>query len=211
MGAMNAMTATDWSSAEKILCVRLDSLGDVLMCTPALHAIKHSDPGRSITLLSSHSGVAVAPFIPDIDAVIAYPAPWMKSSMSNDAAADLALMNLLQSNHFDAAIIFTSYSQSPLPAAMICYFAGIPRRLAHCRENPYQMLSDWIPDPEPQKRIRHEVRRQLDLVASVGYRTSDEKLCFAVRDSDLAWMRNRLDATACAVVWNPHVASQAVR
>ncbi len=65
---------------------------------------------------------------------------------------------------FDAAVIFTVYSQSPLPAAMLCYLAGIPRRLAHCRENPYALLSDWLREPEPQQRTRHEVERQLDLV-----------------------------------------------
>ena len=45
-------------------------------------------------------------------------------------------------------MIFTVYSQSPLPSAMICYLADIPLRLAHCRENPYHLLTDWVPDPE---------------------------------------------------------------
>src|SRR5581483_7258045 len=58
--------------------------------------------------------------------------------------------------------------------------AGIPRRLAHCRENPYQLLTDWIPDPEPGSLIRHEVRRQLDLVAAIGCSTRDERLSFRV-------------------------------
>jgi ADP-heptose:LPS heptosyltransferase len=38
------------------------------------------------------------------------------------------------------------------------------------------------------------VRRQLDLVESVGYRTQEERLSFAVRASDMAWMRERLHA-----------------
>ena len=58
-----------------------------------------------------------------------------------------------------------------LPAAYLTYLAGIPRRLAHCRENPYQLLTDWVPETEPAEQIRHEVRRQLDLVAAVGGRT----------------------------------------
>lgn len=187
------MSASDWDAAKKILCIRLDSLGDVLMCTPAIRAIKQSCPNRSVTLLSSKSGAVVAPFIPDIDAVIEYAAPWMKSSAAHDAAVDLAIVPVLQSQHFDAAVIFTSYSQSALPMALVCYLAGIPMRLAHCRENPYQMLSDWIVDPEPHERIRHEVRRQLDLVARVGYRPGSEKLSFALQDSDLTWMRDYLN------------------
>ncbi len=59
---------------------------------------------------------------------------------------------------FDAAVIFTVYSQNPLPAAFLCYLAGIPLRLAHCRENPYQFLTDWVKDTEPEQNVRHEVR-----------------------------------------------------
>jgi ADP-heptose:LPS heptosyltransferase len=75
------------------------------------------------------------------------------------------------------------YSQSALPAAYLCYVAGIPRRLAHCRENPYHLLTHWVPDPEPASTVRHEVRRQLDLVAAVGCSTANEKLSFQVPKS----------------------------
>ena len=92
---------------------------------------------------------------------------------------------------FDAAVIFTVYSQNPLPAALLCYLAGIPLRLAHCRENPYQLLSDWLPEPEPDQFVRHEVRRQLDLVNSVGFRAHDERMRITVPD------RARQHADAC--------------
>ncbi|MCK7497733.1 MAG: glycosyltransferase family 9 protein [Comamonadaceae bacterium] len=73
--------------------------------------------------------------------------------------------------------------------------AGIPLRLAHCRENPYGLLSDWVPEPDTiGDDTRHEVRRQLDLVAAVGWRTGDEQLRFALRDADDAAVRSRLTA-----------------
>lgn len=188
------MTSACWADARSVLCVRLDSLGDVLMCTPAIRAIKQSRPGRCVTLLSSHSGAAAAPFIPELDAVLEYPAPWMKSSARHLPAVDMAFIDTLAARRFDAAAIFTSYSQSALPAALICYLAGIPLRLAHCRENPYQMLSDWLPDPEPDTLVKHEVRRQLDLVASIGSTASSAGLSFAVRDNDIESVRDRLAA-----------------
>jgi lipopolysaccharide heptosyltransferase II len=86
------------------------------------------------------------------------------------------MLDRLRSEHFDAAIIFTVYSQNPLAAALFCYLANIPRRLAHARENPYQLLTHWIPEPEPQQFVRHETQRQLDLVAAVGAKVSDERL-----------------------------------
>jgi lipopolysaccharide heptosyltransferase II len=188
------MSADAWRQARKILCVRLDNMGDVLMCTPALHALRESLPGRSITLLASAGGAALAPFVPDIDDVITYAPPWMKSSQPHDVSCDMAMVQSLREHAFDAAVIFTTYSQSPLPAAMLCYLAGIPLRLAHCRENPYQMLSDWVPEPEPEQGVRHEVRRQLDLVAQIGCRSTNEKLRFAVHENDRAWMQRRLAA-----------------
>jgi lipopolysaccharide heptosyltransferase II len=188
------MTANRWQQARNILCIRLDYLGDVLMMTPAIRALKESAPDRRITLMTSSSGSAVAPFIPEVDDVIEYAAPWMKSSDEHAASVDFEMLRLLQSRHFDAAVIFTTYSQSPLPAALLCYLAGIPLRLAHCRENPYQMLSDWVRDPEPQERVRHEVRRQLDLVAHVGCRTTNERLSFGVRQEDSAAVHERLQA-----------------
>lgn len=199
------MTASCWQQARNILCIRLDYLGDVLMMTPAIRALKQSVPGRRITLLTSSSGAAVAPFIPEIDDVLEYAAPWMKSSDGHAPAVDLDMLHLLQSRHFDAAVIFTTYSQSPLPAALLCYLAGIPLRLAHCHENPYQLLTDWIRDPEPQERVRHEVRRQLDLVANVDGRTTDERLSFRLRPEDTASMLMRLQALGVEGIGQPWI------
>ena len=170
-----------WSNAQSVLCVRLDTLGDVLMTTPAIRALKESRPGRRITLLTSRRGAEVAPFVPEIDEAIAYDAPWMPSiEPRTDSGPDLDMAAELRRRRFDAAAIFTVYTQNPLPAAFLCHLGGIPLRLAHCRENPYSLLTDWVPEREPGDPARHEVRRQLDLVQTVGCRTGDERLSFAV-------------------------------
>lgn len=195
------MTQPSWQQAQRLLCVRLDYMGDVLMCTPAMRALRESMPGRQITLLTSAGGAAVAGMIPEVDRSIVWPAPWMKSSMAHEPKMDLDMIERLRAENFDAAVIFTTYSQSALPAAMACYLAGIPLRLAHCRENPYQMLSDWVPDPEPQKNLRHEVQRQLDLVATVGARCSDDRLSFAVPEDAREWAAQRLLALDLPAQW----------
>lgn len=182
-----------WENAERLLCIRLDSLGDVLMMTPAIRALRGGSPGRRITLLTSPSGAAVARLIPEIDEVLVYEAPWVKSTPpSADSAADRAIINRLRDARFDAAVIFTTFSQSPLPAALLCHLADIPLRLAHCHERVYGLLTDWVPDPEPAKEIRHEVRRQLDLVATVGARAEDERLSLGVPERATDAVRRRL-------------------
>ncbi len=71
------MINEQWRSARRILVVRLDNLGDVLVTTPAIHAIKTSLPEVSLTLLTSPVGAQVGWLNPDIDDVIIYQAPWM--------------------------------------------------------------------------------------------------------------------------------------
>lgn len=181
-----------WRHARRILCVRLDSLGDVLMCTPAFRALRDSLPGCRLTLLTSPSGAAAARHVPELDDVVTLKAPWMKHEESLQESVVQACVADLASRRFDAAVIFTSWSQSPLPAAMLCHLAGIPLRLASCRENPYQLLSHWVPEPEREGATRHEVRRQLDLVAQIGCRTADTALSFAVPDASDRQMHSLL-------------------
>jgi lipopolysaccharide heptosyltransferase II len=174
-----------WRGIRNLLCVRLDSIGDVLMTTPAIRAFRETLAACRVTLLTSAAGAAVAKYIPEIDETLEFPAAWMKAT-SSGPQDDLALVRALSERKFDAAVIFTVYSQNPLPAAYLCYLAGIPLRLAHCRENPYRLLSHWQPDPEPERTVRHEVERQLALAASVGCTTGNRRLSFSVPRESLA-------------------------
>lgn len=49
-------------------------------------------------------------------------------------------------------------------------------RLAHCRQNPIQLLTDWLPEREPAALVRHEVRRQPDLVGAIGRGVGVERI-----------------------------------
>jgi lipopolysaccharide heptosyltransferase II len=184
---------TRWDEAGRVLAVRLDAMGDVLMTGPALRTLAESRPGRRVTLLTSPAGAATAALLPGLDGTIVYDAPWMKATAPRpDASPDLAFIERLRGERFDAAVIFTVYSQSPLPAALMCFLADIPLRLAQCRENPYQLLTDWVKETEPERGTRHEVRRQLDLVATVGCHSADERMRVAIPEEAAAHVRQTL-------------------
>jgi ADP-heptose:LPS heptosyltransferase len=148
--------------------VRLDNLGDVLMTTPAIRALKEAVPGRKITLLTSKAGSGAGRLVPEIDQVLTFGVPWQGSAAAGSREAVQAMIDTLREQSFDAAVIFTVYSQNPLPTAMLLYQAGVPRIAGYCRENPYGLMTDWLPDPEPLSDIRHEVTRQLELVRALG-------------------------------------------
>lgn len=192
--AVNPEAAARWGQAKRILCVRLDNMGDVLMTTSAMRALKESGPpDRHLTLLASRSGAALAPYLPDVDEVIALDAPWVKHDRVEQRELRRAAA-ILRRGRYDAAVIFTVYSQNPLPAALLCYLAGIPMVLAHCRENPYHLLSEWVRETEPESGIRHEVQRQLDLVATVGAHAADSRLRLRTLAADRVSLAAKLSA-----------------
>ncbi|HEY6975803.1 MAG TPA: glycosyltransferase family 9 protein [Chitinophagaceae bacterium] len=166
---------SEWHQCKNILCIRADNMGDVIMATPALRALKETFECR-ITILTSKMGNAITPFIPEIDEVIACDLPWIKSTESINAATLFNLTDKIKEHRFDGAVIFTVYSQNPLPSAILAFMAGIPKRLAYCRENPYHLLTDWIPEKEPLNYIQHQVQRDLDLVAAIGAKTNNDLL-----------------------------------
>lgn len=195
-----------WRRAQDILVVRLDNLGDVLMTSPAIRAIRQTNPLARITLLASPAGAAAAAHLPEIQDVIEFEAPWMKgradaappsAAAGLQGAAERYLVQQLTLRRFDAAIIFTVCTQSALPAALLCYLAGVPLRLAHARENPYRLLTDVVRDPglapgSAPAPVLHEVERQLALVGQVGYSAVDDRLVFEILPIERAGAERKL-------------------
>jgi ADP-heptose:LPS heptosyltransferase len=149
-------------------------MGDLLMSVPAVKALKETFQSK-ITLLTSAAASSIAPYIKAIDDVIIYDVPWMKDR-NTDQQELWRIISLLRERQFDGAVIFTVFSQNPLPSTMIAYLAEIPLRLAYSRENPYQLLTHWVPDAEPYHIMRHQVRRDLDLVKYVGAKSQRDDI-----------------------------------
>jgi lipopolysaccharide heptosyltransferase II len=187
-----------WREVRRLLALRTDNLGDLLMTTPALAALREGLPRAHITLLGSPSSAAAASHLPMVDEIWTCQPPWMPGGDDTAQApgqAEQALVERLAEGAFDAAAIFTVCTQSALPAALVCRMAGIGLRLAHCRENPYALLTDWVPDPDRvDDGMRHEVERQLALVAAVGCTTADDGLRFSVPAADRRRAQVRLAA-----------------
>lgn len=173
------MVAASWQEAHKILLVRLDNLGDVLLTTPAFHAIKESLPRASLTLLASPVGAQIAALNPDIDDAIIYQSPWMDPwrTLSQDSQREQQLLAGLKERMFDGAIIFTSFRQSPLPAAYLCYLADIPLRAAASIDGAGSLLTTRHKHPE---HMIHEVERGLDLVSALDMHTAECSLVLHV-------------------------------
>ncbi|GAB4372175.1 MAG: hypothetical protein Kow00121_14270 [Elainellaceae cyanobacterium] len=171
-----------WRSPQNILVMRLDNIGDVLMTSPALKTIKENNPDARLTLMASPAGAMTAPLLPWIDEVIPWRVLWQDlGRLAFDPDREWQLIHTLQAKQFDAAIIFTSFKQSPHPAGLVCQLAGIPLRLGESKETGGMLTHELVTAPDEW----HQVERNLRLIESVGYSVRDRQLCLHVPTSTL--------------------------
>ena len=172
-----------WQNVHNILVLRLDNIGDVIMTSPVLRAIKDNLPDAKITLLASPTGALTAPLLPWVNEVLPWRVLWQDlKNLNFDPAREWELIETLRQRQFDAAIILTSFNQSPHSAALACYLAGIPLRLGESKESGLGVLTHPVA-PIPDEV--HQVERNLHLIESVGFKVRDRQLCLDIPNASL--------------------------
>lgn len=159
--------ALRWREVGRVLLMHPGGLGDLLMATPALAAVREGLPGVHLALLAPPEGLALLPHLSGIDEAMALRQPWG------------AAQRRLRERRFDAAIVFSARGHATLPAVLLCRLAGIRLVLAHARG-----IGSAV----------DEVRRQLDLVAEAGLHGRHDKPRLRLREEDVATARRHLAA-----------------
>ncbi|WP_243844335.1 glycosyltransferase family 9 protein [Salinibacterium sp. ZJ454] len=141
----------------RVLVARLDSLGDVLLCGPAVRAIAAA--GSEVWMLCSAQGAQAARLLPGVHRVLEWECPWIVNPAPpvTPALVD-QLTGLLAECDPDEAVILTSFHQSPLPLALLLRLAGVTRiagasvdfagSLLDVRLRPGEDLAEDQPEPE---------------------------------------------------------------
>lgn len=158
----------------KVLIVRLDSVGDVLLAGPSVAAAAVE---ASVHLLVSSIGAPAAHLLPGADRVITFDAPWiLDPAPAVDGARLDELVAVLADERYDAAAILTSSHQSCLPMAMLLRLAGVRRIAAVSHEYAGRLLDHRIPgDPD-----LHEVERNLAVLNEFGLAPIEERPRLAI-------------------------------
>jgi ADP-heptose:LPS heptosyltransferase len=150
-----------------VLVLRTDSDGDVLLAGPAVRAVAAS---ASVTMLVSPAGEQAARLLPGVDEVVVFRAPWSgyrPPPVDADATADL--VDRLRAGGFDAAVVLTSWHQSPLPAALLLRLAGVPYVAAASEDYPGSLLDLRFRADRSAPGQVHEVEAMLALVRAAGF------------------------------------------
>jgi ADP-heptose:LPS heptosyltransferase len=149
----------------RVLVVRLDGAGDVLLAGPAVRAVA-ATPGTEVSLLCGPDGEAAGRLLPGVRRVIVWTSPWTVSPAPPVRAADLDRVVVELAGHsFDEAVLLTSFHQSPLPTALLLRLAGTgritgasvdyPGSLLDVRLRPGDGPGDDLPEdlPEPERAL----------------------------------------------------------
>jgi ADP-heptose:LPS heptosyltransferase len=151
----------------RVLAVRLDSLGDVLLAGPAVRAIA---AGAEVHLLCGPQGAGAAALLPGVGLVSVWPAPWVAENgpaVTKELVEQLLL--LIRAWSPDAAVIFTSFHQSPLPLALLLRLAGVPRITGASVDHAGRLLDVRLCPGEDFPEDQPEAERALAIAAAAGF------------------------------------------
>lgn len=182
--------ASGRAGGARVLAVRLDSDGDVLLTGPAIAALRTGPdgvPAERVDVLASPQGAAAARLLPGVDDVLVLAPAWSGyAPASLDPQAFTATAEALRARGYTECVVFTSYHQSSLPAALLARMAGIPAVAGISADYPGSLLDvrhrrpvddapapgspagAVDPDADPGTGGPHEVVAALSLVAATG-------------------------------------------
>ncbi|MGX1478507.1 UNVERIFIED_CONTAM: ADP-heptose:LPS heptosyltransferase [Streptomyces canus] len=150
----------------RALVTRLDSFGDVLLAGPAIRAV--AARADHVTVLCGRLGAPAARMLPGVDDILVWDAPWVGFTPPPVGRGEVEL--LVDTIDADAALILTSFHQSPLPAALLLRLAGVAHIAADSVDYPGALL-----DVRHQRAPHaHEAEAALDLAEAAGFPRVDD-------------------------------------
>jgi ADP-heptose:LPS heptosyltransferase len=184
------------TGARRVVVLRLDNAGDMILVGPTVRALRAAAPDTEIVMLASPNGAAAARLLPWVDDVVVWRALWQDATgdLPFDPGREFAFIERLRTLRADAALILTSFGQTPFAVGYACYLAGIPIRVGHAGMFGGAVLSHSIGGPAPD----HQADRNLHLLRGLGITRADERLEVLVPDAAREAVRTRLRDAAIA-------------
>ncbi|MBI4974600.1 MAG: glycosyltransferase family 9 protein, partial [Candidatus Omnitrophica bacterium] len=132
---------------KKILIIRLDRIGDVLLSTPVIKAVREAKPASHIAFMVQPYCREVVEGNPYLNEVIIYD----KEEAEKGILGNLTFILNLHRHRFDLAIILHPTNRTHI----ITFLAGIPERVGYDKKMGW-LLTKRIPHAK-QFGLKHEI------------------------------------------------------
>jgi lipopolysaccharide heptosyltransferase II len=184
----------DQDVIQRILVIRVDLLGDLVMTLPALDALRARWPQARITVLCTPQAEEIAARCASIDDVITYdpnvvrsPRWWLQPSGLKGL---IALVARLRQQRFDLAM-----SMHGEFACLLAWASGARHRAGYAQEGYPALLTLPVPGRRYIQPLGHEVQWNEHLAEAVGAPSQRTVPRLCMGDSEDAWLAAFLGGT----------------
>lgn len=167
-----------------ILLIRLSSLGDIVLTSPAIRAVRQHFPQARISMLVAKQSTDLLTENPHLDEVI----PFDRKAGNKDTGEMRRIICLLRERRFDLAIDF----QRKFRTSLLAYLSGAKCRVGYHQPNGV-LCTVRVPDLNT-KAIRagrissaHAIDRYFDLLHPIGIEATDRTLELFITEADRAF------------------------
>ncbi len=170
----------------KLLVRAVNWLGDAVLTTPALAAVRAALPGARIVLAAKPAVAELFQGHPAVDEIFVYDKDGRHAGLFGMIRASAALRRL----SCDAALLF----QNAFDAALLAFLAGIPGRCGYATDGRRLLLTRSVPVTGDVSSLHH-AEYYMRLVAELGIpRPAAPSLSLRVEAGEREAMRRRLAA-----------------
>lgn len=153
--------------SKRVLIIRLDRIGDVLLSTPAIRAVREAYPKAHIACMVRPYARDIVAENRDLDETIVY-------DKSMGIVGTVRFIRYLRKQRFDLAIVLHPTSRSHL----VTFLARIPERVGYDRKLGW-LLTKRVPHTK-HLGLRHEIEYVLELLRHVGIEAGTKKMSLEV-------------------------------
>jgi len=163
-------------SRKRILVIKISSLGDVILVTPSLKALRRQFGNAYIKVLVGADSAEALKGIPYIDGVIACDFKHAHKGLKGI----LALSGILREEDFDIVVDFQNNKKSHL----LGWISGAVKRYGYDNGKMGFFLTDKVKDA---KKAMDPVDHQLKVLNLLGITDMDKQLSLFPSDADAVW------------------------
>jgi lipopolysaccharide heptosyltransferase II len=169
-------------SPQRILLIDWSMIGDLIMLSPAIRAIRRRYPEAHLALLGQPSSLAAYKQHPEIAELI----PYDRSRGDWNLEAFFGTVKLIQQGHYDLAFIF----HNSFGSALMAKLGRVRERVGYSAEWRGPLLTKTIARPRERE---HLIQTKLHLLAGYGLEVEDmREEVFIDVSAAKSWLKAKL-------------------